>query len=311
VGSTIDLSFGEQLLAGLPQFFLCVWELELNDWTRLLPEDPIYRMVVDLRGSQSFGSFRNAVDAAFTAAHSLARSLENRPALRDCLVALRQRHARQQAAHPWCWLRFYWERREAFDILDMLQDELLRYRGSAIVTPERLRVERWHEAAQRRLMDLHGCSPGFDWSIEDVEIGHVADLADCILRSTAEYRSTSVAEELAFEVELVRQRLEQVEVQGHSEDGTLDPIRRWAESTLKGIEERVVVLLCERGGSMPLADLAADPQIDWGGDSQSQVDCWDSTRKWINKKLRKEAPRLGAAWKLARVAGDATLLRAD
>jgi hypothetical protein len=216
-----DLSFGEQLVARLPQFFLCVWELELNGWSRLVPADPVSRVLLEVRGGRPVGSYRSAVDAAFVEAVTLAHVLEHRPDLRESLSALRQRHARHQAGHPWCWLRFFWERLEAFDIFDMLQVELQRWHGNTIATPEQLRCERWHQAAKLRLLDLMGansghdwpiqeavgarCSPGFDWSLQLAGPVSVTDLARQILRSLERYDSPLIVEELANESELFSQ----------------------------------------------------------------------------------------------------------
>jgi hypothetical protein len=177
-----DLTYAEQMVAGLPQFCLCVWELALNGWSQLIPQDPVSRVLLEVREARPVCGRRSAVDATFTEAVALATVLEQCPELRDGLAGLRQRHARQHAAHPWCWLRFFGERHDAFDILCMLQYELQRWQGNKIVTPDQVRCERWHKAAQQWLLDLMGCdpdrafpnenavlagcNPGFDWFVD-------------------------------------------------------------------------------------------------------------------------------------------------
>src|SRR6202023_1635407 len=66
-----DLSYGEQLIAGLPQFFLGVCELELNGWSRLNPEAPVSRVLLEVRSGRPVGAYGSAVDAAFVAAYGM------------------------------------------------------------------------------------------------------------------------------------------------------------------------------------------------------------------------------------------------
>jgi hypothetical protein len=212
-----DLPFVEILMLGLPQFFLCVWELKLNGWARLLREDPVSRVLLEVRQARPVGRYRSAIDAAFIEAFTLICALELRPALRDGLTALRQRHARQQAAEPWCWLRFFHERRQAFHILCLLREELARYQVRRIVTPDQLRCERWHRAAQERLVSLISvkasinrsldnvvpprCTPGFDWRLTYGAPVAAQEIAHCILRCLNSYDHGIIEEELANEVE--------------------------------------------------------------------------------------------------------------
>ncbi len=68
-------------------------------------------------------------------------------------------------------------------------------------------------------------------------------------------------------------------------------LMEFAATRLKGIERRVIELVCERGGVCPIADLACDRAIEWGSPHDN---AWKSTQKRINLKLRKQG------WKLAR-----------
>ena len=190
---------------------------------------------------------RGTVNAVFVEAFKLACVLEQRPVLRDGLAGLRQRHARRHAAQPWCWLRFFWERHEAFDILCMLDYELRRWQGSTIITPDQLRCERWRKAAQQRLMDLMKanpdsslnwskenpitgrCSPGFNWLVQLDAPVDVNELAQCILRSVKEFDEDMIAEELANEFTLFSQWVNQNEAEKEPGDLTeqeLDQILR-------------------------------------------------------------------------------------
>jgi hypothetical protein len=70
-------------------------------------------------------------------------------------------------------------------------------------------------------------------------------------------------------------------------------LKRFAASTLKGIERSTLELVCTNGGEYPLANLAADPAIQW---NSPWDDNFNSTRKRINAKLKKADLR----WKLER-----------
>jgi hypothetical protein len=70
-------------------------------------------------------------------------------------------------------------------------------------------------------------------------------------------------------------------------------LNEFAASTLKGIERTTLELICTNGGEYPLADLAADPAVQW---NRPWDDSFNSARKRINVKL-KEA---GLGWKLER-----------
>jgi hypothetical protein len=212
-----DLSFAEQLVIGLPQFLLSVWELQLHGWSRLSPEDPVSRILLEVRDRRPICGHRSAVDVAFVTAGTMARVLEEHTVMRDGLAALRQRHARQQAAQPWCWLRFFWERQQAFDILCLLGEELRRWQGSTIITPGRMRCERWYEAAGQRLKELTAvpqrCSPGFDWSVTFATAVDVPELTQRILRSLVDYDYGLIVEELANELEYFGQWVNRVEAE--------------------------------------------------------------------------------------------------
>jgi len=213
------LTFAEQLMVGLPQFLLSFWELQLNGWSRLIPDDEVSRLLLNLRQRQSVGAYRSAVDAAFVEAASVARILEQHPVLRNPLAELRQRHARYHAAHPWCWLRFFVERHHAFDIMAMLQREAQQWSESRIVTPDRIRHARWLRAAEQRLSDLMGadpsadrseplpskCTPGFDWVVTCEQPVDVKDLAGRILGSLSGYDEALITNELGNEAEYVNQ----------------------------------------------------------------------------------------------------------
>jgi hypothetical protein len=200
-----DHSFSEVLVAGLPQFLLSVWELELNGWTPPHPKDSVSRVLLDVRGARPVGVHRSAVDAAFVNAFTLAGVLELRPGLRDGLAALRQRHARHHTAHPWCWLRFFCELSQIWDIRCLLRDELRRWQSSAIITPEQIRCERWFEATQRQFADLQQGCPGFEWSVADAVPVDVAGLAQCILHTVTKYDHDMIVEELLNEPEFFSQ----------------------------------------------------------------------------------------------------------
>jgi hypothetical protein len=63
----------------------------------------------------------------------------------------------------------------------------------------------------------------------------------------------------------------------------IDRLRAFAAENLKGIERRVIELLCDNGGEMALADLAIDSGIEW---TMPCKDSWESAMRRINKKLR-------------------------
>jgi hypothetical protein len=102
-----DLSFADQLVAGLPQFFLCVWELQLNDWFGIYPNDDIRRSLVDDWSIPPGDGYKSPVDVTFNIANTLSRVMFQRPDLHSALTVLRRCYMRQQAVDFWCWLRFF------------------------------------------------------------------------------------------------------------------------------------------------------------------------------------------------------------
>jgi hypothetical protein len=87
------------------------------------------------------------------------------------------------------------------------------------------------------------------------------------------------------------------ELPGSAYDALLD----FAHENLKGIERRVVELLCKQQGPCRLADLAVDSAIDW---DSPYDDAWNSARRRINQKLK----AAGKPWRLIR-SGNAACLR--
>jgi hypothetical protein len=197
------LSFADQLVAGLPQFFLCVWELQLNDWFRLGAEDFIRSYLTDDWLVPSSGSYKSPVDVTFDTADTLTRALAPGLDLHDDLTVLRRRYKRQQAIDNWCWLRFFCEQQRAFDYFCRLQDKHLRMQREGIEIPDMASCERWHEKAQLDLVKLDQADPGFDWSMENTVQLDIADLAKCIFQSVQEYDHDAIVEELAQEFETV------------------------------------------------------------------------------------------------------------
>lgn len=279
----------EELLVGLPQFFLTVWELELNGWRRLLPDDPVYRVLVDVRERRPADGYRNAVDAAFVRAILLARLLEEHDGLRDGVAKLRERHARHHAAHPWCFLRFFLERNNAFSILDLLESELQRWKGTSIVTPEQIRCERWHKAASERLQELLRpfdgpvlpgktlyslvatvkCNPGFDCSLTFVPPFDVTTVIELIIRTLGDYDHDIIVDELQNEFELFgalqrhveqeadRQRIAEMEFAALAEMEEYEAARQAPDNRPRMTKDQA------NAKAMQLAE--ADPQFVYGG----------------------------------------------
>jgi hypothetical protein len=67
----------------------------------------------------------------------------------------------------------------------------------------------------------------------------------------------------------------------------------FAKNNLKGIERRLVELVCEHGGECPIADVAADPAIGW---SEPYDNPLNKTFGRINRKVR----NAGLAWEFYR-----------
>src|SRR5262249_11061056 len=76
----------------------------------------------------------------------------------------------------------------------------------------------------------------------------------------------------------------------------------FARDNLKGIERRIIELLCERRGECKLSDLAGDAGIGWNAPYD---DAWNSARKRINRKLKRD----GLSWRLSRSDNAARLTR--
>jgi hypothetical protein len=70
-----------------------------------------------------------------------------------------------------------------------------------------------------------------------------------------------------------------------SSDNPYADLRSYATNELTGKEQRVIELLCEQAGQLPLADLAVDPTIQW---SRPWDNSWDSLKRRLNIKLRRE-----------------------
>lgn len=74
-----------------------------------------------------------------------------------------------------------------------------------------------------------------------------------------------------------------------------------AHESMKGMERRIVELVCERGSKCPLVAMAADPQVQW---SPPWDDAWNSARRRINKKIEEKT-----GWTLIRRDSAAILKR--
>jgi len=80
----------------------------------------------------------------------------------------------------------------------------------------------------------------------------------------------------------------------------------FAREKLKGKQRRLVELLIENGGVVPIKDIATDPQIDWPRDDYGRYDSlYGSLQKAVNPKIRhigwkidrKESRSLLERWK--------------
>ena len=205
------LSFADTLLAGVPQFMLCVWELTLNGWRPMDPSDAVGRLLLHLRGRRSVQigrtQYRSAVEAVFRSAFTLAGILEGYSELAAGLAITRRRHARQHTLDPWCWLRWLQEKQQAWIILYMLDQELSNFETSKIITQQKLRCERWRRAARERWMELLPSDPGFDWSVTYSDLINITNISRQIVNALDGYDEASLAEELSNEVEYVSQWL--------------------------------------------------------------------------------------------------------
>ena len=76
-------------------------------------------------------------------------------------------------------------------------------------------------------------------------------------------------------------------------------LQAWAAKELKGKQRRVVELAIENGGECALSDLAIDSTIDWKTPCD---DAFNSIRRALNKKLRKQGWHLGRNDNKARLA---------
>jgi hypothetical protein len=96
-----------------------------------------------------------------------------------------------------------------------------------------------------------------------------------------------------------------LQLQGHSvgraKPTGLDQVLVFAEGTLKGIERRVIELVCEGGGACKLSDIALDPAICWNAPWD---DTFNSARKRINTKIKSAA----LPWRLRRQSNEARLV---
>jgi hypothetical protein len=82
--------------------------------------------------------------------------------------------------------------------------------------------------------------------------------------------------------------------------GRLDRLIDFARhGGLKGIQRRIIELICENGGQIRLADLAVAPEIQWSDPLDS---CWNSARTALNRKIW----RLG--WSIATIDRTARLI---
>jgi hypothetical protein len=68
--------------------------------------------------------------------------------------------------------------------------------------------------------------------------------------------------------------------------GEFAEARKFAREKLKGIQRRVLELLCQNGGAVPIADLAADPQIGWSAPFDNS---YNNVRKTLNEKFAKSS----------------------
>lgn len=200
-------SFPDSLVDAIPQFILMVWELGFNNWHPMHHSHSISRLLLKLRERRPARigrtQYRSAVDAVFRSAFSLASLLANWSQLEADLADLRRRHGSYQAANPWCWLRWYYDKQQTWDILQMLGEEVARWREHRIITPERQRCERWYRATWARWVELLPTGPGFDWFVRHSDPIDVPRLSGSILSGLEGYDEGGLAQELADELDYV------------------------------------------------------------------------------------------------------------
>ena len=150
------LTYGEMLMVGLPQFLLSLWELRLNGWSSLTPDDSVSRLLLDLRERQPVGAYRMR----------LTPRLSKRRLLRESLKSIRLcgSHWRRSANDTHGITRRTLGAGSAFSSSGIMHSTLWRCcnarrndgpkaRSSRL---SGLRHDRWRHAAEKRLLDLMG-----------------------------------------------------------------------------------------------------------------------------------------------------------
>jgi hypothetical protein len=78
-------------------------------------------------------------------------------------------------------------------------------------------------------------------------------------------------------------------------------LRQFARDNLKGQERRVIEVLCDAGGELPIADLAAKDGVGWSDEFEG----FNNAKKRLNRKLKK------IGWTVARQSNAAKLNRIE
>lgn len=73
-------------------------------------------------------------------------------------------------------------------------------------------------------------------------------------------------------------------------DSPYSELREYAETNLKGIQQRVLILVIEAGGKLTISHIAGDPAVAWQAPFKK---AWQGTQGALNRKMR----RMG--WKLS------------
>ena len=125
----------------------------------------------------------------------------------------------------------------------------------------------------------------------------LAEIRAKVIERSGEFREIPLLEELLNAMtadkddDLLPGTNEQPAGDNASDNDSFHELRQFAADNFKGIERRIVELICEHAGACPLPDLATDPAIKW---VTPWDDAFNSAKKRINAKLKK------TQWKIYR-----------
>ena len=118
----------------------------------------------------------------------------------------------------------------------------------------------------------------------------LAEIRAKVIERSGEFREIPLLEELLNAMtadkddDLLPGTNEQPAGDNASDNDSFHELRQFAADNFKGIERRIVELICEHAGACPLPDLATDPAIKW---VTPWDDAFNSAKKRINAKLKK------------------------